>query len=61
MLRELRAERHESLASPRQLARFLCGLPSPQASRERLARHKWFGAARGRAVPDVLAFAEKTR
>lgn len=42
LIAAIRAERHESLASPRQLTRFLCGLPSPQASRARLARHPMF-------------------
>jgi ATP-dependent DNA helicase RecQ len=57
MLRELKAERHKALASPRQLARFLCGLPSPLASRERLGRHPRFGALAGVPFQDVLAFA----
>ena len=61
MLRELRSERHNALASPRQVARFLCGLPSPLASRERLGRHKWFGALAHVPFRDVLAFAENAR
>jgi len=33
-----------ALGEPRQLARFLCGLPSPAVSRARLGRHALFGA-----------------
>ena len=39
----LRAENHEALSHPRQLARFLCGLPSPKATRARLSQHPMFG------------------
>lgn len=39
----LRAEGHAALAHPRQLARFLCGLPSPATSRARLNRDPRFG------------------
>lgn len=35
---------HEALATPRQLARFLCGLASPAASRARLTRDPQFGS-----------------
>jgi ATP-dependent DNA helicase RecQ len=59
MLRELRAERHQALASPRQIARFLCGLPSPQASRERLGKHGRFGALGDVPFQDVLRFVER--
>ncbi|MDA0322332.1 MAG: RecQ family ATP-dependent DNA helicase [Verrucomicrobia bacterium] len=36
-------EQHAPLATPRQLARFLCGLPSPAASRARLTKDNRFG------------------
>lgn len=39
----VRRERHASLRSPRQLARFLCGLSSPATRRDRLTRHDAFG------------------
>ena len=39
----LLAEEHAALASTRQLARFLCGLPSPAASRSGLTRDGRFG------------------
>jgi ATP-dependent DNA helicase RecQ len=60
-VRELRAERHKALAAPRQLARFLCGLPSPQASREKLGRHKLFGSMAGVPFQEVLAFVDRLR
>lgn len=43
VMRELVSARHASLRTPRQLARFLCGLTSPATSRERLTRHDAFG------------------
>ena len=61
LLRELKSERRRALASPRQLARFLCGLPSPLATRERLGHDRRFGALAGVPFQDVLAFAERTR
>ena len=33
VVRRLRAENHEALAKPRQLARFLCGISSPASTR----------------------------
>ena len=42
--RRIRAEDHPSLAHPRQLARFLCGIASPAATRAQLNRHPEFGA-----------------
>jgi len=52
------AERHTSLNSPRQVARFLCGLRSPAASRARLTRHDCFGLLEHLPFGDVLACAE---
>jgi ATP-dependent DNA helicase RecQ len=40
---DLVKERHAALQSPRQLARFLCGISSPATSRDRLGRHSAFG------------------
>ena len=60
LLRDLRAERHKSLASARQAARFLCGITSPAATREKLSRHKLFGAFAGVPFRDVLRFVERT-
>lgn len=42
--RRVQDEGHASLAHPRQLARFLCGITSPAASRARLGQHPDFGA-----------------
>ena len=43
---ELRSEGHKALETPRQLAKFFCGISSPQASRSRpsLTKHVSFGA-----------------
>jgi ATP-dependent DNA helicase RecQ len=59
MVRSLRAERHDALATPRQVARFLCGLPSPSASRAKLTRHPMFGVLGGVPFQQVLALAEQ--
>jgi ATP-dependent DNA helicase RecQ len=59
MIRDLKAAGKRALASPRQLARFLCGLTSPLASRERLGGHPMFGALAGVPFQDVLGFATK--
>jgi ATP-dependent DNA helicase RecQ len=58
-LRKLRGENHKSLRSPRQITRFLCGLSSPQASRERLGKHPLFGAWGQRPFREVLEFVEQ--
>jgi ATP-dependent DNA helicase RecQ len=52
------AERRSSLRTPRQLARFLCGLTSPATSRERLGRHAAFGLLASVPFAAVLARAE---
>jgi ATP-dependent DNA helicase RecQ len=54
----LREAQPEALAAPRQLARFLCGLSSPAATRARLGRHELYGVAAERRVADVLAWCE---
>lgn len=54
-IRELLKERHASLRSSRQLARFLCGLTSPATGRERLGRHSSFGLLERIPFADVLA------
>jgi ATP-dependent DNA helicase RecQ len=58
ILSALRAERLKPLASPRQEARFLCGLTSPAASRARLGRHPLFGALADLPFERVLALVE---
>jgi len=54
----LRAERHEALASARQVARFLCGINSPSATRARLSKHKLFGLLSDLPFKQVLTFVE---
>jgi ATP-dependent DNA helicase RecQ len=44
LIADLRAEGYEALQSSRQLARFLCGIPSPSASKAKLTRDPRFGA-----------------
>ena len=48
--------------SPRRArrARFLCGITSPAATREKLAKHKLFGAFAGVPFRDVLRFVERS-
>ncbi len=58
-LRALRAEKHAALATPRQLARFLCGLSSPATTRARLRGHKDFGLLQSAPFAEVLAFVER--
>jgi len=61
MLGSLKEEGHHALATPRQMARFLCGLTSPAASRSRpaLSRHQCFGTLREVPFKQVLALAEE--
>lgn len=54
---QLKSERHEALLQPRQLARFLCGLPSPATSRSALKNHPAFAALAEVSFPIVLAAA----
>ncbi len=42
-IRELIREKQASLATPRQMARFLCGMSSPASMRARLYRHDGYG------------------
>ena len=44
LVKELKTEGHKALATPRQLARFLCGLASPATTRAKLAKDTRFGA-----------------
>jgi len=48
----------DALATPRQQARFLCGLSSPALTRAKLTRHPLFGALEDRRFADVLAWCE---
>ena len=51
-------EKHAPLRSPRQLARFLCGLTSPASTRARLTRHDAFALLEEHPFEDVLAYCE---
>ncbi|MEI8038317.1 MAG: ATP-dependent DNA helicase RecQ [Verrucomicrobiota bacterium] len=57
-VREVVAQHHAALAGPRQLARFLCGMASPAATRARLSRHPAFGLLADLPFADVLVIAE---
>ena len=57
-IRALRDERHAALKTPRQLARFLCGISSPAVTRARLSRHDSFGLLEHLPFAQVLAMAE---
>jgi ATP-dependent DNA helicase RecQ len=57
-VRTLRDEKHAALNTPRQLARFLCGMASPAATRARLTRHSAFALLADLTFADVLAIAE---
>lgn len=57
-VRSLVDEKHAALNSPRQLARFLCGMASPAATRARLTRNNAFGLFADLPFADVLAIAE---
>ncbi|HLA85554.1 MAG TPA: ATP-dependent DNA helicase RecQ [Thermoguttaceae bacterium] len=55
----LLAEGHAPLASPRQVARFLCGLSSPATTRAKLRNHPMFGLLGSNPFHDVLALVER--
>ena len=52
------AEKHAALRSPRQLARFMCGISSPAATRAKLGKHDTFALLETVAFQEVLALAE---
>ncbi|MEA2063456.1 MAG: C-terminal helicase domain-containing protein, partial [Gemmatimonadota bacterium] len=58
-LRSLCGEGHEALATPRQIARFLCGISSPAATRARLRDQQMFGIYESVPFCKVLAFVRK--
>lgn len=57
-VRDVVAQQHAPLAGPRQLARFLCGMASPAATRARLSRHPAFGLLADLPFAEVLVIAE---
>ena len=58
LIQSVREEGHQALATPRQLARFLCGISIPKASRARLGRHPAFGALMNAPFAEVLSVCE---
>jgi ATP-dependent DNA helicase RecQ len=58
VIRSLMTGGHAALSTPRQLARFLCGLPSPAASRARLTRDPRFGSLAHLRFKVLMATAE---
>ena len=57
VLDELTAEHPAALGSPRQRARFLCGLSSPATTKAKLSHHPLFGSLAEQRFADVLALA----
>ena len=60
LIADLRRENHEALAAPRQLARFLCGIPSPALSRAKLTKDNRYGALTGVPFREVLQLVGNT-
>jgi ATP-dependent DNA helicase RecQ len=61
IVKDLLKENHRSLATRRQLARFLCGLASPSTTRSRLTRDPRFGALADFSFSRVLKLAEAAK
>ncbi len=59
LIRTLKDERHAALGTPRQLARFLCGITSPAVTRARLSRHDAFGLLQHLPFAEVLVLAKE--
>jgi len=59
VIRRLRAERLDALRTPRQLARFLCGISSPATTRAKLRNRPEFGQWSHVPFANVLAAAER--
>jgi ATP-dependent DNA helicase RecQ len=57
-IHSLVSERHTALRTPRQLARFLCGISSPAATRSRLTRKDEFGLLQDVPFQDVFTLTE---
>lgn len=60
LIAEVQGENHSALRQARQLARFLCGLPSPATARSSLRQHKAFGALENLGFKQLLALVGKT-
>jgi ATP-dependent DNA helicase RecQ len=57
-LQEIQSEGNKALESPRQMARFLCGLGSPALTKAKLMRHAKFGALANVPFQEVLKLVE---
>lgn len=57
-VRNLLTEEHEALSTPRQLARFLCGISSPATGRAKLRRHPMFAAFASVPFHEVLTLVQ---
>src|SRR4051794_19804130 len=60
-LDQLAAEHPAALGTPRQRARFLCGLSSPATTKAKLTRHPLYGALAEQRFADVLALSSSPR
>jgi len=58
IVKELKAEGHRALATPRQLTRFLCGLASPATTRAKLGKDPRFGILADFPFSRVLKLAQ---
>ncbi len=58
IVKDLVDQKYAALATPRQLARFLCGMASPAATRARLTRHHAFALLSNLPFAEVLIIAE---
>jgi ATP-dependent DNA helicase RecQ len=57
-IRDVVHEKHAALQTPRQMARFLCGMSSPASMRARLYRHDAYGMLSGVPFAEVMLVAE---
>lgn len=58
LVRALRGKRHAAFATPRQIARYLCGLPSPAVQRTKLTKEPTYGALSEVPFMQVLEWIE---
>jgi ATP-dependent DNA helicase RecQ len=54
-IQSLKSERHPALGSPRQMARFLCGMNSPATTKAKLRSHPAFAMLEGVPFATILA------
>jgi ATP-dependent DNA helicase RecQ len=58
IISEMTSENHNALKHPRQLARFLCGITSPAATKAKLKKHPRFGSFKHLPFESVLSACE---